>query len=74
MTKSSTAISPAIACAQGSPAGPEIHGWRGETDTPEKIQNRVEHDLYYIENWSIFLDIYILLATPFALLKMENAY
>jgi len=52
----------------------QIHGWRGETDTPEKIQNRVEHDLYYIENWSIFLDIYILLATPFALLKTENAY
>ncbi len=52
----------------------QIHGWRGETDTPEKIQNRVVHDLYYIEYWSIFLDIYILLATPFALLKMENAY
>jgi lipopolysaccharide/colanic/teichoic acid biosynthesis glycosyltransferase len=52
----------------------QIHGWRGETDTPEKIQGRVEHDLYYIENWSIFLDIYILLATPFALLNTENAY
>ncbi|MGP0061331.1 MAG: undecaprenyl-phosphate glucose phosphotransferase [Beijerinckiaceae bacterium] len=52
----------------------QIHGWRGETDTPEKIQNRVEHDLYYIENWSIFLDIRILLATPFALLNTENAY
>jgi Undecaprenyl-phosphate glucose phosphotransferase len=52
----------------------QIHGWRGETDTPEKIQNRVEHDLYYIENWSIFLDMYILLATPLALLNTENAY
>lgn len=52
----------------------QIHGWRGETDTPEKIQHRVEHDLYYIENWSIFLDLYILLATPFALLNTENAY
>jgi exopolysaccharide biosynthesis polyprenyl glycosylphosphotransferase len=52
----------------------QIHGWRGETDTHEKIQQRVEHDLYYIENWSILLDIYILLATPFALLKAENAY
>ena len=30
----------------------QINGWRGETDTPEKIQKRVEHDLYYIENWS----------------------
>ena len=30
----------------------QINGWRGETDTPEKIQKRVEHDLYYIDNWS----------------------
>ena len=52
----------------------QIHGWRGSTDTPDKIQNRVECDLYYIENWSILLDLYILSATPFALLKTENAY
>ncbi|MGA3303839.1 MAG: undecaprenyl-phosphate glucose phosphotransferase [Methylovirgula sp.] len=52
----------------------QIHGWRGETDTQEKIQQRVAHDLYYIENWSILLDCYILLATPFALLKTDNAY
>jgi Undecaprenyl-phosphate glucose phosphotransferase len=52
----------------------QINGWRGETDTHEKIQNRVEHDLYYIENWSVLLDLYILLRTPFALLKTENAY
>jgi Undecaprenyl-phosphate glucose phosphotransferase len=52
----------------------QINGWRGETDTPEKIQKRVEHDLYYIENWSIFFDIYILAATPFALIRKENAY
>jgi Undecaprenyl-phosphate glucose phosphotransferase len=52
----------------------QIHGWRGETDTPEKIQGRVECDLYYIENWSILLDIYILSATPFALFKTRNAY
>jgi Undecaprenyl-phosphate glucose phosphotransferase len=52
----------------------QINGWRGETDTQEKIQRRVEHDLYYIENWSLLFDIYILLRTPFALLKSENAY
>jgi Undecaprenyl-phosphate glucose phosphotransferase len=52
----------------------QIHGWRGSTDTPEKIQKRVECDLYYIENWSILLDFYILLVTPFALFKLENAY
>ncbi|MFM9942714.1 MAG: undecaprenyl-phosphate glucose phosphotransferase [Hyphomicrobiaceae bacterium] len=52
----------------------QINGWRGETDTSEKIQKRVEHDLYYIENWSLFFDIYILLKTPLSLLKSENAY
>jgi Undecaprenyl-phosphate glucose phosphotransferase len=52
----------------------QINGWRGETDTQEKIQRRVEHDLYYIENWSVMLDLYILAMTPFALAKTENAY
>jgi Undecaprenyl-phosphate glucose phosphotransferase len=52
----------------------QINGWRGETDTHEKIQKRVEHDLYYIENWSVLLDLSIFLRTPFALLKTENAY
>jgi Undecaprenyl-phosphate glucose phosphotransferase len=53
----------------------QINGWRGETDTAEKIQQRVLHDLYYIENWSVFLDAYILMLTPYALIaKRENAY
>jgi Undecaprenyl-phosphate glucose phosphotransferase len=52
----------------------QIHGWRGETDSQEKIQQRVEHDLYYIENWSLLLDLYILAETPFALIRTENAY
>jgi Undecaprenyl-phosphate glucose phosphotransferase len=52
----------------------QINGWRGETDTHKKIQQRVEHDLYYIESWSVLFDLYILARTPFALLKTENAY
>jgi len=52
----------------------QINGWRGETDTEEKIQHRVEHDLYYIENWSVLLDLYIILVTPFRLFSTENAY
>ncbi|HEV2513083.1 undecaprenyl-phosphate glucose phosphotransferase [Bosea sp. (in: a-proteobacteria)] len=53
----------------------QVHGWRGETDTEDKIQRRVEHDLYYIENWSVLLDLYILIKTPFSLMtKNENAY
>ncbi len=52
----------------------QINGWRGETDNDEKIQRRVEHDLHYIENWSVLFDLYILAMTPFALAKTENAY
>ncbi len=52
----------------------QVNGWRGEVDTPEKLQHRVEHDLYYIENWSPLLDLYILARTPLALLNTRNAY
>ena len=52
----------------------QINGWRGETDTEEKLKQRVEHDLYYIENWSVFLDLYILCKTPIALLDTQSAY
>jgi Undecaprenyl-phosphate glucose phosphotransferase len=52
----------------------QVNGWRGETDTQEKIQQRVEHDLYYIENWSILFDLYILGITPLSLVKNKNAF
>jgi Undecaprenyl-phosphate glucose phosphotransferase len=52
----------------------QINGWRGETDTQDKIQKRVDHDMYYIENWSLMLDVAILARTPFALLDTRNAY
>jgi exopolysaccharide biosynthesis polyprenyl glycosylphosphotransferase len=52
----------------------QINGWRGETDTQEKIQQRVEHDLYYIENWSILFDLRILALTPISLVKATNAF
>jgi Undecaprenyl-phosphate glucose phosphotransferase len=52
----------------------QVNGWRGETDTPEKIQSRVEHDLYYIENWSILFDLRILALTPLSILKGTNAF
>jgi Undecaprenyl-phosphate glucose phosphotransferase len=52
----------------------QINGWRGETDTAEKIERRVEHDLYYIENWSLWFDFYILARTPFSLINTEQAY
>lgn len=52
----------------------QINGWRGETDTTDKIQNRVAHDLYYIENWSLLFDLYILFKTPSSLINGDNAY
>lgn len=52
----------------------QINGWRGETDTIEKIEQRVAHDLYYIENWSMWLDVKILLKTPLSVLFPKNAY
>ena len=52
----------------------QINGWRGEIDTQEKIKRRVEHDLYYIENWSVLFDFYIVAKTPFALTNTESAY
>jgi Undecaprenyl-phosphate glucose phosphotransferase len=52
----------------------QINGWRGETDTREKLEQRVKHDLDYIDRWSLAFDLYILAKTPMALLKSENAY
>ncbi len=52
----------------------QINGWRGETDTVEKIEQRVAHDLHYIENWSMWLDLKILARTPLSLFTTENAY
>ncbi len=52
----------------------QINGWRGETDTHEKLEQRLKHDLDYIDQWSLAFDLYILAKTPLALLKSENAY
>jgi Undecaprenyl-phosphate glucose phosphotransferase len=52
----------------------QINGWRGEIDTDEKIKMRTEFDLYYIENWSLWFDLKIMLLTPVRLLNTENAY
>lgn len=52
----------------------QVNGHRGETDTIEKMQHRVEHDLYYIDNWSFLLDLKIILLTLFSKRAYINAY
>lgn len=52
----------------------QVNGWRGATDTEDQIRQRVEHDLYYIDNWSVMLDLQILFRTIFAVVKPTNAH
>lgn len=51
----------------------QVNGFRGQTDTPEKMAMRIEYDLWYIQNWSLWLDLKILMATPLAMMH-RNAY
>jgi polysaccharide biosynthesis protein PslA len=52
----------------------QIRGWRGETETEEKLLHRVESDLEYIDNWSLWLDLAILARTLAPVCAMRNAY
>lgn len=52
----------------------QINGWRGETDTLDKMRKRVEFDLEYIEHWSIWLDLKIILLTLFKGFLNKNAF
>jgi putative colanic acid biosynthesis UDP-glucose lipid carrier transferase len=52
----------------------QINGWRGETDTLEKMEGRIEHDLWYIRSWSVLLDLKIILQTVFRGFAGRNVY
>jgi Undecaprenyl-phosphate glucose phosphotransferase len=52
----------------------QVNGYRGEVDTLEKARGRVEHDLFYIENWSIWFDLKIAALTLLTVLSRQNAY
>jgi Undecaprenyl-phosphate glucose phosphotransferase len=52
----------------------QVNGLRGETDTLDKMRRRVEHDLYYIDNWSLLFDLKILVATLAVGFMNKNAY
>lgn len=52
----------------------QVLGWRGETDTLDKMNNRIQCDLRYIREWSLWLDVKILFRTVFVVLSRQNAY
>jgi Sugar transferases involved in lipopolysaccharide synthesis len=52
----------------------QVNGLRGETDTVEKMARRVEYDLYYMQNWSPWFDLRIILMTVFKGFVNKNAY
>jgi Undecaprenyl-phosphate glucose phosphotransferase len=52
----------------------QVNGLRGETDTLAKMEKRVQHDLFYIENWSLGFDLRIILLTLFVIFTDPNAY
>jgi Undecaprenyl-phosphate glucose phosphotransferase len=52
----------------------QVNGFRGETDTLDKMERRVEHDLHYIDHWSTLLDLQILFKTLMVILNQRNAY
>jgi putative colanic acid biosynthesis UDP-glucose lipid carrier transferase len=52
----------------------QVNGWRGETEVLEKMEQRVEHDLYYIDNWSLLWDLQIVLLTIFGKRSRANAF
>jgi putative colanic acid biosynthesis UDP-glucose lipid carrier transferase len=52
----------------------QVNGWRGETDSPEKMQKRIEFDHRYIREWSLWMDLTILLQTAWVVFSRKNAY
>ncbi|HMK68807.1 MAG TPA: undecaprenyl-phosphate glucose phosphotransferase [Stellaceae bacterium] len=52
----------------------QVHGMRGEIDTPQRARERVDYDLWYIDNWSIWLDLKVLFMTLIVVLRRQNAY
>src|SRR4051794_41104731 len=52
----------------------QVHGFRGETETVEKMKARIEYDLAYLRNWSLLLDLQVILKTIVVVLKKQNAY
>ncbi|MFI3220628.1 MAG: sugar transferase, partial [Methylococcales bacterium] len=52
----------------------QVNGSRGETDTVDKMEKRIRYDLDYLRNWSLAMDLLIILKTVGVVIKDENAY
>ena len=52
----------------------QVNGLRGETQDLKKMQARIEYDLQYLQNWSIWLDLWIIMRTVWVVLRRDNAY
>jgi len=59
-------------CNPGLTGWAQINGLRGATPTPEVMRKRMEYDLWYLNNWSIYLDLYIIYRTFYALIKYKG--
>jgi len=52
----------------------QVNGYRGETETVEKMQKRIEYDLEYLRHWSLALDLWIIVKTVLVVFRDRNAY
>lgn len=52
----------------------QVNGWRGETDTLDKMKNRIDYDLAYLQSWSLVLDLYIIFKTVTVVIRDKHAY
>ena len=52
----------------------QVNGLRGETDTTEKLELRLEHDLFYIDHWSLWFDLRIIALTVLRMWGDQRAY
>ena len=59
-------------CSPGLTGWAQVNGLRGATPNPENMKKRMEHDLWYLNNWTIFLDIYIILKTFYVVFKYKG--
>ena len=59
-------------CSPGLTGWAQINGFRGTTQSKESMSKRFQHDLYYIKNWSLMFDIYIIIRTIFLVIFFQN--